>query len=117
MAPSWGAGPWLYEVSEESPPNTVVTVLKAVDPDTIGSLKYSLVTSETTKHDLVYDNSPMSVDKDIESHFKLDPMTGQLRLAEALDREIRERYVLKVRADDGVQHTDINLIIQVNKLH
>lgn len=43
VAPSWGAGPWRFEVSEEAPPNTLVSVLRAHDPDTIGSLKYSLV--------------------------------------------------------------------------
>ena len=43
VAPSWGSGPWKFEVSEEAPPNTLVTLLKAHDPDTIGTLKYSIV--------------------------------------------------------------------------
>ncbi|XP_074100856.1 cadherin-related tumor suppressor fat [Cotesia typhae] len=115
VAPSWGPGPWRFEVSEEAPPNTIVTVLKAQDPDTIGNLRYSLITSpKISPNDYNYEDpySPAS-DRGIESQFRLDPINGQLRLVEALDRETREKYVLRVRADDGLQHTDINLVIQV----
>ncbi|KAH0535376.1 hypothetical protein KQX54_016078 [Cotesia glomerata] len=115
VAPSWGPGPWRFEVSEEAPPNTIVTVLKAQDPDTIGNLRYSLITSpKISPNDYNYEDpySPAS-DRGIEGQFRLDPINGQLRLVEALDRETREKYVLKVRADDGLQHTDINLVIQV----
>lgn len=43
VAPSWASGPWKFEISEDAPPNTIVTVLKAHDPDTIGTLKYAIV--------------------------------------------------------------------------
>lgn len=113
VAPSWGSGPWKFKISEEAPPNTVVTVLKAHDPDTIGTLTYTLVPNHHHHH--LSDNQPSADDNDdgTQSQFKLDPITGQLRLAEALDRETKERYVLRVRADDGLQHQDIVLNIQV----
>ena len=52
----------------------------------------------------------------LSSPFRLDSATGQLRLAEALDREAKENYALRVRADDGLQHTDVTLTIEVSFL-
>ena len=51
VAPSLGPGPWKFEISEEAPPNTVVTVLKEHDPDTIGTLKYTIVSSSKESDD------------------------------------------------------------------
>ena len=110
VAPTWGSEPSTFEVSEEAPPNTIVTVLKAYDPDTIGTLRYTLVPNpktDGTEDDNVLQNN-------VERLFKLDPTTGQLRLAEALDRETKEKYILRVRADDGIQHTDFTLTIVVS---
>ncbi|XP_028982383.1 cadherin-related tumor suppressor [Diachasma alloeum] len=113
VAPSWMPGPWRFEVSEEAPPGTVVTILKALDPDTIGTLRYTLV-SLNKKSLIDEEDSTHDVDTgEVERQFRLDAVTGQLRLVEALDRETQEKYVLRVRADDGIQHTDINLIVQV----
>lgn len=53
VAPSWGPGPWKFEVSEEAPPNTLVTVLRAQDPDTIGTLRYSIVPPASDDENLV----------------------------------------------------------------
>lgn len=123
VAPTWGPGPWKFKISEEAPPNTVVTMLKAHDPDTIGTLTYTLVPNHRHHHpdnltEPFVDNSNNNnnandVDDEMQSQFKLHPTTGQLRLAEALDRETKEKYVLKVRADDGLQYRDIVLHIQV----
>lgn len=110
VAPTWGAEPWRFEVSEEAPPNTIVTVLKAHDPDTIGTLTYTLVPNR--KADNAENNNLLQ--NKVDSPFKLDPTTGQLRLAEALDRETKDKYILRARADDGVQHTDITLTIVVS---
>lgn len=110
VAPTWGPGPWKFKISEEAPPNTVITVLKAHDPDTIGTLTYTLVPN----HHRPGDPRGETADNDgMQGQFKLNPTTGQLSLAEALDRETKEKYVLKVRADDGLQHRDIVLHIQV----
>ena len=108
VAPTWGSGSWKFKVSEEAPPNTVVTVLKAFDPDTIGTLTYTLVPNHRA-----VTSAGLADDVEAQCQFRLHPTTGQLTLAEALDREAREKYVLKVRADDGLQHTDIALTIQV----
>lgn len=109
VAPTWGPGPWKFQISEETPPNTVITVLKAHDPDTIGTLTYTLVPN----HRRPGDRGESANNDETQGQFKLHPTTGQLSLAEALDRETKERYVLKVRADDGLQHRDIVLHIQV----
>lgn len=108
VAPTWGTGTWKFKVSEEAPPNTVVTVLKAFDPDTIGTLTYTLVPNHRPASEIF---------EETESQFRLHPTTGQLTLAEALDRETRERYALRVRADDGLQHTDVTLTVQVRGVH
>lgn len=111
VAPTWGTGTWKFKISEEAPPNTVVTVLKAFDPDTIGTLTYTLVPNHRPGP-----AEPDQLEDEAQCQFRLHPTTGQLTLAEALDRETREKYVLKVRADDGLQHTDIALTIQVRSL-
>lgn len=112
VAPTWGSGPWKFDISEDAAPNTVITVLKANDSDTIGTLTYTLVPN----HRPGLNGRPESADDDYgtESQFHLDPSTGQLSLAEALDRETKEKYLLKVRADDGLQHRDIVLTIRVS---
>lgn len=99
-------------MSEEAPPGTIVTTLKAYDPDTIGNLHYSIVPTNSAKLS-TDDFTNVITNNDINRQFNLDPLSGQLRLVEALDRETRQQYILKVRADDGIQHTDINLIVQV----
>lgn len=114
VAPFWAPGPWIFDVSEEAPPGTVVTILKAQDPDTIGSLRYTIVSPSQKSVIDEEDQSANDVEgTEVERQFRLDAVTGQLRLAEALDRETKEKYIVRVRADDGIQHTDINLIVQV----
>lgn len=128
VAPTWGSGPWKFKISEEAPPNTVVTVLKAHDPDTIGTLTYTLVPNhrrhrhrrpDNYTEPFAKNNNNNNVANDADDfddgsqQFQLHPTTGQLTLAEVLDRETKEKYVLRVRADDGLQHRDIVLNIQV----
>ncbi|XP_046590882.1 cadherin-related tumor suppressor [Neodiprion lecontei] len=105
VAPTWRSGPWKFEVSEEAPPGTLITVLRANDPDTIGTLKYTLVPRPEVNE--------VANENEGDTQFSLDPSTGQLRLAEALDRETKEKYALRVRADDGVQYTDVTLTVQI----
>nr|XP_018915731.1 PREDICTED: cadherin-related tumor suppressor [Bemisia tabaci] len=83
-----------YSVSEDIPSGQIVTVLHATDPDLPGPITYSLVSGD-------------------DGHFDLDSMTGTLRLKEALDRETKDVYKLKVRASDGVQTTDTIITITV----
>ncbi|EFN76853.1 Cadherin-related tumor suppressor [Harpegnathos saltator] len=86
-------------------------MLKAKDKDTIGSLTYTLVPNHRPGSHGRFDT--MDDNYGTESQFNLDPTTGRLSLAEALDRETKEKYLLRVRADDGLQHRDIVLTIQV----
>ncbi|CAB0029620.1 unnamed protein product [Trichogramma brassicae] len=124
VAPSWSAGgPWRYEVSEEAPPGTLIAQLRAEDPDSIGSVKYSIVEpppaangnnnggSGNSQDNLLLEVGTSSSSSRSSSPFKLDAGTGQLRLVEALDREAKDTYVLRVRADDGLQHSDCQLTI------
>lgn len=112
VAPTWGSGPWKFEVSEEAPPGTLITTLRAHDPDTLGTLRYTIV-SRGQEINQIDDRDNDAAEGEHEAQFSLDPSTGQLRLAEALDRETKEKYIIKVRADDGVQYTDVTLTVQV----
>jgi protocadherin Fat 4 len=82
-------------VSEELAVGQTVTTIKAVDPDTLGQLTYSLVSGDDTKR------------------FQLDSVTGELRLKEPLDRETADTYKVKVRASDGLQFQETTLTIKV----
>lgn len=84
-----------YNVSEDSGAGHLITTIKASDPDTLGSLTFSLHGGDDGK-------------------FIVESKTGKLRLKEALDREQKDNYNLKVRVSDGVQHTDTIIVIEVN---
>lgn len=71
-----------------------MATIKANDPDTLGQLRYSLISGS-------------------DNHFALDQDTGVLTLVDSLDRETKELYKLTVRANDGIQSTDATVIIQV----
>ncbi|XP_037925112.1 cadherin-related tumor suppressor [Hermetia illucens] len=45
--------------------------------------------------------------------FLLEPVSGVLRLKDALDRETKDNYQLVIRVTDGVQHTETTVTIQV----
>lgn len=75
-------------------PGQPVATIRAVDPDTLGHLEYTLISGD-------------------DGHFTLDSDTGVLRLRDSLDRETKDVYKLVVRASDGLQHTDTVVSIQV----
>ena len=68
----------------------------ATDQDTLGNITYSFVNERYGK-------------------FHLDPVTGILSVVDSLDREVKESYQLLVRASDGIQYSDMTLLIQVGK--
>lgn len=86
--------PAAYHASEDLAPGQVISTITAVDPDTIGVITYSIQTKGPTP-------------------FSLDPNSGVLVLKDPLDRETLAEYQLVVRADDGVQFTDVNIVVQV----
>lgn len=94
--PSFGDSPLRFTVSEDMLAGRRIAVLMATDPDTPGTLTYSIVGGDDNK-------------------FTLDAATGHLSLQDTLDRETKSEYDLTVRADDGVQHTDTTVYIEVRQ--
>lgn len=95
--PSFGESPLRYTVSEDMLAGRRIATLRATDPDTLGTLTYSLVDGDDNK-------------------FTLDAASGHLSLQDTLDRETKSQYHLTVRADDGQQHTDTTIYIEVGTL-
>uniref|UniRef100_A0A1A9W0E8 Cadherin domain-containing protein n=1 Tax=Glossina brevipalpis TaxID=37001 RepID=A0A1A9W0E8_9MUSC len=87
--------PLTFNVSEDLNAGHLIATIRASDPDTLGTLSYSLLGGDDGK-------------------FLLEPDTGKLRLKDALDRELKNNYKLRVRVSDGVQHTDTLIIIEVS---
>lgn len=84
-----------FEISEDLRPGHTIGIVNATDPDTIGTLSYTL-------------------ESDDAKTFELDKSSGVLKLIDTLDREKQDMYKLAVRASDGVQATDTTVLIQVN---
>lgn len=93
--PSFKDTPLYFSVSEDLGPGQIIATLKAEDPDTIGTLEFSLINGD-------------------EGNFILDKNTGVLRLTDSLDRETKDIYKLTVRCSDGNQYTDTVITIQVS---
>lgn len=93
--PVFSDTPLSFNVSEDMNVGHLVAVIRASDPDQLGTLTFSLISGDEEK-------------------FLLEPQTGKLRLQETLDREVKDSYTLEVRVSDGVQHTNTFVHIQVN---
>lgn len=87
--------PPAYFASEDLAPGQLIATITAEDPDTIGTITYTIQTDEATP-------------------FALDAQSGQLSLKEPLDRETISEYHVLIRADDGMQFTDVTIVVQVN---
>lgn len=87
--------PPAYFASEDLAPGQLIATITAEDPDTIGTITYSIETEEPTP-------------------FVLNGQNGQLTLKEPLDRETISEYRVVIRADDGVQSTHATVVIQVS---
>lgn len=87
--------PATINVSEDLGAGHAIATIRAVDPDSIGSLSFSLV------------------EDDMDNKFELEHDTGVLRLHDTLDRESKDVYRLTMRVSDGVQSTDATVNIQV----
>lgn len=75
-------------IPENSPLNTVVAALKAIDRDEGQNsyVEYSIVNPEATP-------------------FSLGPVDGLLRVAQKLDRELKSNYTLEIKAKDRGEPT------------
>lgn len=89
--------PILFTVSEDLGPGHRVGTIKATDPDTIGTLTYSLIDGDDKK-------------------FQLDTKSGILKLIDTLDRETKDLYELLVRVSDGVQESEAKVSVQVSSI-
>ena len=69
--------------------------MKAYDADLDSVIEYSIVSGDTDT-------------------FSIDKQTGELSLIHTVDRETQETFRLGVRAADGKQFTDINVILVVS---
>lgn len=95
--------PPAINVSEDLGAGHAIATIRAVDPDTIGSLSFSLV-----------DDGSDGDEDNAANKFDLEPETGVLRLRDTLDREAKEVYRLTMRVSDGVQYTDAIVNVQVS---
>ncbi|XP_059146713.1 cadherin-23-like isoform X2 [Physella acuta] len=88
-------------VSEATPISTVLVTVKANDPDTPtsrnGMVRYSFVSSDP--------------------RFRIDPKSGNISLAEMLDRETVATYTLIVRAADALNSTNSTVFISVTDVN
>lgn len=86
--------PAAYMASEDLAPGQRVATITTEDPDTIGTITYTIQNEEPTP-------------------FTLDSSTGVLTLKDPLDRETVPEYKVIVRAEDGIQFTDVTITVQV----
>ncbi|UYV64338.1 FAT4 [Cordylochernes scorpioides] len=83
--------PYEVSVSEEAPVGTTVGTVSSRDPDRSGSTSYSLDSSL----------------------FSVDSTSGVVTLVGPLDRETESRHVLSIRADDGLQASEVPFTVVV----
>lgn len=88
----------MFTVSEDLGPGHRVGTIKANDPDTIGTLRFSLISGDDKK-------------------FLLDSSSGILKLIDTLDRETKDLYKLVVRVGDGTQDTETIVSVQVSNVY
>lgn len=89
----------IYTVSEDVEIGHTIATVRATDPDpdTMGSMIFSLIDGHDSK-------------------FMLETTTGKLQLNDTLDRETKSKYDIRIRVSDGVQYTETTVIIMVRKL-
>ncbi|KAL1401200.1 hypothetical protein pipiens_006803 [Culex pipiens pipiens] len=97
--PTFRDVPLVFSVSEDLAVGQLVAQITATDPDTLGTLEYSLVKGTTGNT----------------GKFQLEKDTGRLRLRDTLDRETEDTYRLVVSVTDGVQSTETTITIQKSR--
>lgn len=98
--PEFRDTPLRFTVSEDLGAGHAIATIRATDPDTIGTLTYTLVEQPG-------DGAP--------SCFQLDASSGRLTLRDTLDREQQDEYELVVRVSDGIQFTETTVTVQVSE--
>ncbi len=109
--PSWDGHPSVFTVSEDLVPGHPIATVKAVDADTVGQVTYELVSPPVAS---VAGNDDSQKKKATEEVFAVDPSRGVISLLRPLDREAEDEYLLIVRANDGVQHSDFDITVKAS---
>lgn len=94
--PSWEKSQLEYSLSEDTGTGERVGKLEALDPDTIGETRYTLVSGGEGRFSLAED--------------------GILILKDSVDREEKDRYHLRVRASDGLQASEAVITVIVSTM-
>ncbi|XP_071484961.1 cadherin-23-like [Diadema antillarum] len=83
-------------IPEDTPANSLVTTISAVDDDTNPDINYEVVSV------VVYDEDGNDISSvfDYTTVLSLNPVTGNLTLVSPVDREMTERFVFTVSAVD-----------------
>ena len=84
--PAFTTSEYRFRLSEDSPVGSRIGQVAAVDPDRglNGTVRFELITQM----------------KGFDETFRLDATSGELFLAKRLDRECKDRYILKVQVTD-----------------
>lgn len=93
--PEFRDTPLLFTISEDLGVGHAIATIRASDPDTIGTLSYSLVSGD-------------------DKRFQLNADTGVLKLRDTLDRETKDEYSLVVRVSDSIQFSETIVTVQVS---
>lgn len=109
--PEFRDQPLHFAVSEDLGAGHTVATLRANDPDTIGTLTYTLVSGDSSSPG---NGGTATVAADPAQHFQLDSVSGVLTLRDTLDRETNDEYELVVRVSDGIQFTEATVKVQVS---
>uniref|UniRef100_A0A670YTW0 FAT atypical cadherin 4 n=1 Tax=Pseudonaja textilis TaxID=8673 RepID=A0A670YTW0_PSETE len=89
-----------------------ITILKEGEP--IGTNVISIEAASPRGPEILVEYFIVSVRED---SFHIDPESGELIATKRLDRERRSKYSLLVRADDGLQSSDMRINITVSDIN
>lgn len=107
--PEFRDTPLHFTVSEDLGAGHAIATIRATDPDTIGTLTYTL------RDAMPNDGGSDDDGAEAGAHFQLDAGSGVLTLRDTLDRETKDVYELVVRVSDGIQYTETTATVQVSR--
>lgn len=84
-----------FSVTEDAQIGRVIGTINATDVDTIGEITYKIIGGDQDK-------------------FILDNKSGELKLANTLDRELKDVHEVRVQASDGIHFTNATVQVTVS---
>lgn len=94
-APVFIAEQLKFSVTEDAQIGRVIGTINATDIDTIGNIIYKIINGDQDK-------------------FVVDSKSGELKLINTLDRELKEEHEVKVQATDGIHYTNATVYVTVS---